>query len=110
MTESNKLFVGNLDRSVTRQDLKEYFTFEKADGTTVVPDHTSVASDRETGRSRGFGFVTFPTTEDASEAREMFNEKEYKGRTMYIDVAKARDDAPRAEQQEESSEEFGEEM
>ena len=90
MIESNKLFVGNLDRNITRQELKEYFTL---DG--IAPSHVVITTDRETGKSRGFGFVTFDEADAAKNAMDELNESEINGRTIYIDFAKQRNDAPR---------------
>ena len=92
MIESNKLFVGNLDRALTRQDLKEYFTLD-----WVAPSHVVITTDRETGRSRGFGFVTFDDADAAKNAIEQLNETEINDRTIYIDYAKQRTDSPRDE-------------
>ena len=93
--ESNKLFVWNLHREVRRQDLKEYFS-ERGEVT-----YTSVALDRESRRSRWFGFVTFEKTEDAAKAKEAANEKEFKWRTIYIDFARIREESTEQQYQEE---------
>ena len=60
-------------------------------------EYTSVALDRETKRSRWFGFVTFVNAEDAARAKEEANEQELQGRPIYIDFAKAREDKPEEE-------------
>lgn len=83
--ETNKLFVGNLHWHVRRQDLKEYFS------QWWEVEYASVALDRETRRSRGFGFVTFTKAEDAGRAKTEGNEQELQGRPIYIDFARARD-------------------
>ena len=108
-TENNKLFVGNLSRGIRRQELKEYFSQwgEVA--------YTSVALEKDSGRSRGFWFVTFVNEEDAVKAQAEANEKELDGRTIYIDFARARDDAEQdaweqQEEQEQQEEEQTEEQ
>ena len=86
--ENNKLFIGNLHWDVRWQDLKEHFSqFGEV-------AYASVSLDRETKRSRGFGFVTFVNAEDAAKAMEEANEKEFMQRALYLDWARARDDAP----------------
>lgn len=94
--ETNKLFVGNLHWHVRRQELKEFF----AQWGEV--EYASVSLDRETRRSRGFGFVTFASTEDAAKAKEEANEQELQGRPIYIDFARAR---PEGEETQQESEE-----
>ena len=109
MIESNKLFVGNLDRGIKRQDLKDFFEEVTGEGSVAF---TSVASDRETGKSRGFGFVTFVNAEDAATAKDECNEKELNGRPIYIDFAKSRDEMAgesHESQEEESHEEESQE-
>lgn len=69
MIEKNKLFVGNLDRRVKWFHLKEFF----AQYGEVT--YTKVAYDRETRRSRGFGFVVFANEVDAAKALEEANGK-----------------------------------
>lgn len=85
--ETNKLFVWNLHWNVRWQSLKEFF------GQRGEVVYASVALDRETNRSRWFGFVTFANEEDAIKAKEEANEQELEGRPMYLDFARARDDA-----------------
>jgi len=106
MIETNKLFVGNLDRSIKRQDLKDFFEEVTGEGSVAF---TSVASDRETGKSRGFGFVTFVNSEDAATAKEECNEKELNGRPIYIDFAKSRDEMAGSSSEESHEEETFEE-
>lgn len=88
---SVKLFVGGLswgtdDRSL-RQRFEEYGTVEDA----------VVIRDRDTGRSRGFGFVTFANNEDAETAIQNLNDQEFDGRTIKVDRASERSSpAPRS--------------
>lgn len=81
---STKIFVGSLPFSVSDTTLKE--TFEK---------HGSVLSakvimDRDTNRSRGFGFVEMENSSDASKAIKALNETEIDGRNIVVNEAKAR--------------------
>lgn len=79
---NKKLFIGNLDWSVTKDDLVAMFS---AAGTVI---DAVVITDRQTGRSKGFGFVEFETEEMAAKAIEMFNEKDLKGRNINVSEAK----------------------
>lgn len=83
---STRLYVGNLDYSVTGDRLNELFS--KA-GTVVSAD---VISFKDTGRSKGFGFVEMSSGEEAQKAIEMFNEKEYEGRSMVVNEARPREE------------------
>ena len=83
---ASKLFVGNLEYSVTGDDLKAAFA-----GVGTVVDAV-VISDKMTGRSRGFGFVEMATDEDAKKAIEL-NGTEVDGRKIF--VSEARPQAPR---------------
>jgi RNA recognition motif-containing protein len=69
MLEKNKLFVGNLDGRVKRWHLKEFFS-QYGEVT-----YTKVAVNKDTGKSRGFGFVVFGNDADASTALEQANGK-----------------------------------
>ncbi len=83
---SNKLYVGNLSFRVTSEDLQEHFA---AAGTV---NSANVVFDRETGRSRGFGFVEMASEDDANNAIAQFNGQEYDGRNMVVNEARPRDD------------------
>ena len=87
MDQNNKLFVGNLDFSVTSEELRQAF---EQFGTIV---DAVVLTDKFSGRSRGFGFVTFETAEMAEAAKNAMNETELKGRKIVVSVA--RPQAPR---------------
>jgi len=82
----NKLYVGNLSFRVTSEDLQEYFTAAGA------VESANVVFDRETGRSRGFGFVEMSTEDDANNASAQFNGQEYDGRNMVVNEARPRED------------------
>ncbi len=86
LTMSNKLYVGNLSFRVTSEDLQEYFA-----GAGAV-ESANVVFDRETGRSRGFGFVEMASAEDANSAIAQFNGQEYEGRNIVVNEAKPRED------------------
>lgn len=79
---SAKLFVGNLDYSVTTDDLRQYFATigEVVDAVVLM--------DKMTGRSRGFGFVEFASEDDAKSAIEKLNGSELKGRNINVNEAR----------------------
>src|SRR3989344_7550167 len=83
--DKNKLFVGSLPWSVNSDGLREMFA-QYGEITEAV-----VITDRNTGRSKGFGFVTFVKEEDAQKALEM-NGKEIEGRTIVVNMAKPREE------------------
>ena len=83
--EKNKLFVGSLPWSINNDSLKELFA-SYGEITEAV-----VIMDRNTGRSRGFGFVTFAKEEDAQKALEMSG-KDVEGRALVVNMSKPRED------------------
>ena len=83
---SNKLFVGNLSFETTENDLQDAFA---AFGAVA---ETNLMMDRATGRSRGFGFVTMSTPDEAQKAIEGLNGKELRGRTITVNVARPREE------------------
>jgi RNA recognition motif-containing protein len=79
---SEKLFIGNLDYTVTKDDLIQAFEkFGKIIDAVVI-------TDRETQRSRGFGFVTFENEEEAKKAIAEMNQQPVKGRPVNVNEAK----------------------
>jgi len=79
---SSKVYVGNLPWSVDSGKLKEMFSeFGEISEATVI-------SDKYSGRSKGFGFVTFENEEDAQKAITAMNEKEIDGRAIKVNEAK----------------------
>ena len=85
---SNKLFVGNLSFETTENDLQDTFA---AFGTVT---EANLMMDRTTNRSRGFGFVTMGTPEEAQKAIAGLNGKELKGRTLTVNIARPREERP----------------
>ncbi len=81
---SKKLFVGGLSWNTTNSELQQAF---EACGTVA---EAKVVTDRETGRSRGFGFVTFEDEQSASRAIEELNGSTLDGRTIRVDKANDR--------------------
>lgn len=81
---STKLFVGSLPFSVSDQKLKE--TFEKHGSVLSA----KVVMDRDTNRSRGFGFVEMENPTDATKAMKALNNSEVDGRNIVVNEAKAR--------------------
>jgi RNA recognition motif-containing protein len=82
----NRIFVGNLNYSVTTEDLRNCF-----ESCGKVTD-AKVLTDRETGNSRGFGFVTFSTDAEAQEAIGQWDGQEFAGRTLKVNEAHERTD------------------
>ncbi|KAM4809536.1 cold-inducible RNA-binding protein A-like [Rhinophrynus dorsalis] len=81
MCDAGKLFVGGLSFETTEQSIEEVFC-KYGKITDVV-----VVKDRETQRSRGFGFVTFENTDDAKDAMLAMNGKSVDGRQIRVDQA-----------------------
>ena len=83
---SMKLYVGNLAFQTSSQELQTLF----AQAGTV--ESVSLIEDRETGRSRGFGFVEMSTKEEGAAAIQQFNGKDLGGRALNVNEAKPRED------------------
>lgn len=81
----NRLYVGNLSYRTTKDSLRDAFA---AEGREVVDAH--VVMDRETGQSRGFGFVTLATNEQAKEAISAMNGALLDGRPLRVNEAEDR--------------------
>lgn len=97
---SNKLFIGNLNRQVRWQELKDFF------GQWGEVAFASVSLDRENNRSRGFGFVTFVEEADAIKAKEEATGQLLQERELFIDFARPKpEEGEQQEQQKESEEE-----
>ena len=79
--QQNKLYVGNLAFSATQADVEAAFS------TYGEIDEVRLITDRDTGRSRGFAFVTFATQQNAESALEM-NGKTLDGRNLIVNIAK----------------------
>jgi RNA recognition motif-containing protein len=84
-----KLYVGNLSYSVDSSALEQMFT---PHGTVQSAE---VISDRETGRSKGFGFVEMGSDEEAQAAIAAMNGQENEGRALTVNEAKPREERPR---------------
>lgn len=82
---SMKLYVGNLAFQTNSQELQELF----AQSGTV--QSATIIEDRETGRSRGFGFVEMSSKEEGTAAIAQFNGKEINGRALNVNEAKPRE-------------------
>lgn len=77
-----KLYVGNLSFNTSSQDLNEIF------GAIGTVESTNIIEDRETGRSRGFGFVEMSSKEEGENAIAQLNGKEVDGRELKVNEAK----------------------
>ena len=81
----SKLYVGNLSFSVSEQELQELFAQAGA------CKSASIVTDRETGQSRGFGFVEMGSSAEAEKAVQQFDGHDLKGRAIKVDVARERE-------------------
>jgi RNA recognition motif-containing protein len=84
-----KLYVGNMTYAMTSTDLQQLFI---AHGTV---ESAEIIADRDTGRSKGFGFVQMGSDDEAKAAIEALNGKEVDGRALTVNEAKPREDRPR---------------
>jgi RNA recognition motif-containing protein len=82
---SSKLYVGNLSFDTSDQDLEDAF------GEFGTVESTNIITDRDTGRSRGFGFVEMSSAEEAQTAISELDGKELDGRNLKVNEAKPRE-------------------
>lgn len=80
---AKELYVGNLPYTTTDDDLKAHFA-------NFNPSTATVIKDRDSGRSRGFGFVAFDNDDDADKAVGELNEKDFGGRNLTVREARPR--------------------
>ena len=85
----SKLYVGNLSYNTTGSDLEQLF------GQHGTVQSAEVIADRETGRSKGFGFVQMGSDEEAQAAITALNGQQHDGRALTVNEAKPREDRPR---------------
>jgi RNA recognition motif-containing protein len=85
----SKLYVGNLSYETTSSDLQTLFEQHGA------VNSAEVIQDRETGRSKGFGFVQMGTDEEAQKAISALSGQDHAGRALTVNEAKPREDRPR---------------
>ncbi len=86
-----QIYVGNMSYGTTESSLKELF------GQFGEVGSIKLITDRETGRAKGFGFITMDDTNSANQAIEALNGQEFEGRTLRINEAKPREERPRRE-------------
>lgn len=86
---AKKLYVGGLSYNTNDAALKDLFT----EAGTV--ESATIIMDRATGRSKGFGFVEMTSDEEAAKAIELFDGKEFDGRTITVNEARPKEDRPR---------------
>lgn len=82
------IYVGNLPFNATAQDLESLF------GEYGTVESAAIINDRETGRSRGFGFVEMPN-EEGSKAISELDGHDYNGRALKVNEARPREERPR---------------
>lgn len=83
-----KLYVGNLPFSVDNEKLKELFSsYGNIEEAVII-------SDKFSGRSKGFGFVTFSSEEEGKKAIDSMNEKEVEGRKLKVNEARPMEERP----------------
>ncbi|KAJ7770475.1 hypothetical protein B0H16DRAFT_1515610, partial [Mycena metata] len=83
---ASKLFIGNLSWHTTDDSLNQVGTFSAHGEVT----DSIVMKDRETGKSRGFGFVTFSTDAEAQKAIDCMNDQDLDGRQIRVNIAQGR--------------------
>ncbi len=84
-----KLFVGGLPFSSTDEELSELFSAHGTVSSAVI------VKDRDTGRSKGFGFVEFENEEEGKAAEKALHNSELGGRTITVNQARPKEDRPR---------------
>ena len=86
---AKKLYVGGLPYSTTDDQLKEAFAQAGSVASAVI------IMDKMSGRSKGFGFVEFSSDDDATKAIDMWNGKDFGGRTLTVNEARPMEERPR---------------
>lgn len=86
MQEMNKLFVGNLAFTMNEADLQETF------GAHGEITDISIPVDRDTRKSKGFGFITFKTSEGAQAALKNLDGKDFGGRNLRVSIANSKEE------------------
>ena len=86
----SKLYVGNLSYNATGSELEQLFAQHGS------VQSAEVIADRDTGRSKGFGFVQMGSDSEAQAAIAALNGKEHDGRALTVNEAKPREDRPRS--------------
>jgi RNA recognition motif-containing protein len=86
---STNLFIGSLAYATTDDSLKAFFE------TVGEVASARVVTDRDTGRSKGFGFVQFTDEANNQKAVDQLNGKELDGRAINVDIARPKEDRPR---------------
>lgn len=84
-----KIYVGNLSYDTGETDLRKAF---EPHGEV---ESVAIITDRDTGRSKGFGFVEMPNDDEARAAMDELNDKDFMGRTLKVNEARPRTDRPR---------------
>jgi RNA recognition motif-containing protein len=85
---AKKLYVGGLPYSTTEDALKDLFAQAGSVESAII------IMDKMTGRSKGFGFIEMSSDDEASKAIEMFDKKEYEGRTLTVNEARPMEARP----------------
>jgi cold-inducible RNA-binding protein len=83
-----KLYVGNMSYETTEDELRTMF------GEAGAVSEVDLIKDRDTGRSKGFAFITMSSQVEAEKAISMFNEKSVNGRALKVNIAKPREERP----------------
>ncbi|TSC63208.1 MAG: hypothetical protein Athens041674_272 [Parcubacteria group bacterium Athens0416_74] len=86
---AKKLYVGGLPYSTTEDELREAFSQAGA------VESASIIMDRMTGRSKGFGFVEMTSDEDAQKGIDLWNGKDFGGRTLTVNEARPMEERPK---------------
>ncbi len=84
-----QIYVGNMSYDTTEETLKELFSqYGEVNSVKII-------TDRETGRAKGFGFISMENNEDGQKAIDELNGKEVDGRTLKVNEAKPKEDRPK---------------
>jgi RNA recognition motif-containing protein len=84
----SKLYIGNMSQETTEQDLRTMFS--EAGTVSAV----EIIMDRQTGKPKGFAFLTMSSQAEAEKAISMFDAKDLNARTLKVNIAKPREERP----------------